>query len=130
MPNEPDGWILFKHVSYPDEFSRQPIIVAIQKRKDVTVALWNGCIESRGLPTIGFTDVTDVRLEFADDFSGGIGRTIIDHDNFALVGRKILFEYAHDGLFDEAFVIVRVDEYAANRLQQSMTFLGRMKSPN
>ena len=53
--------------------------------------------------------------KLSDDFRRAIIRSVIHHQNFPLRRRKILFQHAHNRLFYEAFVIVRVDQYADGR---------------
>jgi len=51
-------------------------------------------------------------MEFADDAGSAVRGPVIHHDHFHLRGGHVLLEHAHDRLLNEAFVVVRVDQYA------------------
>ena len=57
VTNKANGRILREHVSDARKFSRQPVIVAIQKGNDLAPAFGNADVECGGLATILFADI-------------------------------------------------------------------------
>jgi hypothetical protein len=63
-------------------------------------------------------------MEFAKDLGSAVGGTIVDDDDFAIGGKKILLKDAGNGLLDKRFVTVSANEYACER-----NFLGGQRAP-
>ena len=101
--------ILLHRFHYTAEFLGRPPIIAIEESDNFPLALRNPGVECGGLAAIWFSQQTHARLEPANDFRGGVGRPIVDDEDFHAVHRHVLFEDAGDGALNKTLVIVRVD---------------------
>ena len=69
-------------------------------------------VKSTGLAAIRFTQNFGVRLEAAKNFRRAVGRTVINHDDFSRFDRIVLRQNTGKRFFDEALVIVGINQYA------------------
>src|SRR5712664_4113657 len=67
-------------------------------------------IERRGLPAIRLSQISDRLSEFPQSLLRVIGRTVIHHQNFPLLSRKILRQRARNRFSDVFTVIVGIDQ--------------------
>ena len=116
VADDASGWIFGDGFGDAGKFLRLPPIVGIEEGDDVSFAVGDGVIEGAGLAAVGLAEDLDLRGKLGEDFRGAVGGTVVDNDNFAEIGWIILGEDAVQGLFDETFVIVSVDENANERL--------------
>src|SRR5262249_7489667 len=91
---------------------RRPPIVAVQEGDDFASALRDAMIKSRSLTTIGFAKYPDLGSESTQNLWGTVGRTIVHNEDFTLGNGKILCQGACDRLFDEALMVIRINQYA------------------
>jgi len=94
------------------ELSLSPPVIAIEKRDDFAAASWNTGVESGSLASVLLSDQADARFEAADDFRCTVGRAVVHHHDFKLLLRKILFQNTAQSLFNEALVVVGVNQNA------------------
>ena len=94
------------------EFSLRPLVIAIEKNNNVAAARRDTYIEGGGLPAVFLANKPDARCELTDDVGGPVGRAIVHNDDFELLVREVLTQDATQRLFNEAFVVVGVDENA------------------
>jgi hypothetical protein len=97
------------------QFIGDPPIVRIEESNQFAPALRNAVIKSRSLTAIGFVKNTDLGTEFGEDFGGAVPGAVVHHQNFPLGGGEILSQHALNRFFDEAFVVVGIDQYADER---------------
>ncbi len=116
--------VLGHDTGYTAEFPRQPPVVAVQESDDFATALGDTCVESRSLTTIRLSKEAHSRFELPDDVSCSIRRSVIDHQDIAFAGRKILLEDACDRSLDEAFVVEGVNQYTDKWSQHDGQFGG------
>ena len=115
MANDAGRGVCGKASDSRRHFIGRPPIIAIEHRYDFALALRECMIKSGCLATIGFAKDANVGREFGKDFRCAIGGTVIDYKNFAIIGGKILRQDASDRLFDEALVVIGVNQYADKR---------------
>src|SRR5258708_12390633 len=72
-------------------------------------------IERRGLPAIRLSQISDRLSEFLQSLLRVIARTVIHHQNFPLLSRKILRQRARNRFFDVFTVIVGIDQDGEER---------------
>jgi len=94
------------------QLSLSPPVVAIEKRDDFAAAFRNAGIESGSLAAVLLSDQADARFEAADDFRCMVGRAVVHDDDFKLLPRKILLQNTAESLFNEALVVVGVNQNA------------------
>src|SRR6266705_5094005 len=123
----PNLWLRRQSGGYRVQLRRRPPIVAIQECNDLPCTLRNSRVERRRLPTVLLAQQPHVRLKFPHDLRSAVRRAIVNNYDFPLGGRKVLLEYAHDGLLDEAFVVVRIDENAYKWFWHRPTYAGTGK---
>lgn len=97
------------------QFLWRPPVVTVKERDPLPAAFGDTVIEGAGLATIGFTENANVRLELLKDLRRAVRGAVVYHQDLAVGGRKILGKDAVHGFFDEALVIVGVDQYADER---------------
>lgn len=102
--------ILRKSIENGAELSAGPPVIAIEKSDDFGAGFGNGNVECGDLAAIGFANVTDAGEEGLERLGSAVCGTVVDDDDFHLIGGKILIQDALDGLGDEALVIVSVDK--------------------
>jgi len=101
------------------QFALGPPVVAIEKNDDVAAAFGNSSVEGGSLATVFLADKADVWFKLADDFWSFVSGTVVHHDDFKLLAGKLLVEHTAQRLFNEAFVIIRIDEYAEKHVEDS-----------
>ena len=69
-------------------------------------------IEGGSLASVGLSKNANARGEFGNNFGSAVGGTVVDDKNFAMGCRIILRQSAGDRFFDEALVIVGVNQDA------------------
>ena len=93
------------------QFVSSPPIIAIEEGNQLSFALWDRKIEGTGLASVLLSEGADTWLEFAKNFESFVGRAIIHHQDFGVSHREILFDNAHNRLFDKLFMIVSVNQH-------------------
>ncbi len=88
----------------------------------------DGGVECGGLAAVCFSKQTHARRELANDFGSAVGRAIVHYKDFSFRGGKILIENAHDGLLDEALVVIGVNEDGDERFGHFHSALGAFVS--
>src|ERR1700722_10313928 len=98
------------------QFLRCPPVVAVEEGNNLAARFRNSKIERRSLATIRFAQQAHPTLELANDFWRTIGRAIVNHQDFRIIRRKILFQHTHERFLDEALVVVSIDQDCSPRL--------------
>ena len=118
VPHNSDARFRSHSLRHLHQLIGRPPIIAVQERNNFPIAFRDALIERRCLPAIFLAQQPHAGLEFLHDFRRAIRRAVIDDNNLTLRRRKILLQDAHDRLFDEALVVVGVNQYADKTSRQ------------
>src|SRR5690349_17914036 len=109
----------------PKLFSFPPI-VAVEEGEDFAAAFRNAGVEGGRLAAVFLAQQPHEGFKLSHDFRGAVRGAVVYYKDLAVGGGEILLEHADNRFFDEALVVIRVNQYADKRFSQvtSSTFGG------
>ena len=121
VSNGADIRMRFKRGYHVTQFILRPPIVAIEESDDFAAAFGNAVVEGGGLAAVWLAQDADLRLKFTQNFRGAVRGAVVYNQDFAVGRGKILCQHALHRFFNEAFVVIGIDQYADKRCRHQQS---------
>jgi hypothetical protein len=121
VTNKPDGCVFCQNIRDEREFSRQPVVIAIQEGNDLAPTFGDPQVKGGSLTAVFFAYIPHPGSESPYNFWRSVGGAVVYNDNFPFRGGKILLQYTVYSPFDESFVVISIDKNTNGQLRQEIS---------